>query len=195
MSIVPIPGGVLDEFRNRYQEADKHLDAGAMMLATAGRDARPTIRTMTIRVFDELGFVFLSNNDSRKGADLSVNPQAALCAYWPPLKLQVTIAGTVVALDPTESDSLWAKRSRENQLAAWASQQSHPLESRDTLVTRLEELKRRYKDVQVPRPACWQAYRLIPERIEFWHVGWQRLHERVCHYLENGVWKSVLLQP
>ncbi len=195
MTRVPLPSQVLNEFRNRYQEADKHLDAGAMMLATADSNGLPSVRTMTIRVFDEHGFVFFSSNDSRKGEDLAANPQAALCAYWPPLKLQVTISGPVEELADAETDRLWGNRSRENHLAAWASRQSHPLDDRESLVARFEALKKQYREEHIPRPPYWQGYRLLPERIEFWKVGWQRLHERICHYQEDGVWKSVQLQP
>lgn len=195
MTKAPLPSDVLNEFRNRYQEADKHLDAGAMTLATADGDGRPSVRTMTIRVFDAQGFVFLSSNISRKGLDLAVNPTAALCAYWPPLKLQVTVNGSIVQLDDAESDHLWSNRSRETHLAAWASQQSQELASGELLVERLEALKQQYRGAHVPRPETWHAYRLVPDRIEFWTVGWQRLHERICHFQENGVWKSVRLQP
>lgn len=195
MTNAPLPSEILNEFRNRYDEADKHLDAGAMTLATADRDGRPSVRTMTIRVFDERGFAFLSNRTSRKGLDLAANPAAALCVYWPPLKLQVTVNGSVVQLDDGETDQLWNNRSRENHLAAWASQQSRELDDGATLVARLEELKQQYREEHIPRPEYWQAYRLVPDRIEFWAVGWQRLHERICHYLDDGVWKSVRLQP
>jgi len=195
MTSVPLPSDVLNEFRNRYREADKHLDAGAMTLATADGNGLPSVRTMTIRVFDERGFVFFSSNDSRKGFDLSVNPQAALCAYWPPLKLQVTINGSVVQVDGAETDRLWSNRARENHLAAWASRQSQELEDRETLVARLEELKQQYRGQHIPRPSYWLAYRLVPARIEFWTVGWQRLHERICHYQKGGQWRSMRLQP
>ncbi|MDH3713205.1 MAG: pyridoxal 5'-phosphate synthase [Gammaproteobacteria bacterium] len=195
MTYAPLPSDVLDEIRNRFREADKHLDAGAMTLATADSDGRPSVRTMTIRVFDEQGFVFLSSNISRKGLDLAVNPAAALCAYWPPLKLQITINGSVVQLDQAHADRLWSNRSRENHLAAWASQQSQELVSSELLVERLEALKHQYRGTHIPRPDTWQAYRLVPDRIEFWSVGWQRLHERICHFRENDVWQSVRLQP
>jgi len=145
MTSVPIPSEVLNELRNRYQEADKHLDAGAMILATADSNGLPSARTMTIRVFDERGFVFFSNNDSRKGLDLAANAYAALCAYWPPLKLQVTVNGPVVQLEAAESDRLWSNRARENQLAAWASRQSQPLDDRESLIARLEGLKKQYR--------------------------------------------------
>jgi pyridoxamine 5'-phosphate oxidase len=195
MTNAPLPSDVLNEFRNRYREADKHLDAGAMTLATADSNGRPSVRTMTIRVFDEQGFVFFSSDISRKGLDLAANPAAALCVYWPPLKLQVTVNGSVVQLDDAQSDRLWANRSRENHLAAWASQQSQELASGELLVERLEALKQQYRGTHVPRPEAWHAYRLVPDRIELWTVGWQRLHERICHFQENGVWKSVRLQP
>lgn len=195
MTPTPLPDDVLNEFRNRYQEADKHLDAGAMTLATADSEGRISVRTMTVRVFDEHGFVFLSCNTSRKGRDLATNPTAALCVYWPPLKLQVTANGTVAPLDNAQSDHYWGNRSRENQLAAWASQQSQEVTSSDQLVARLEALKQQHRGSHIPRPHNWQAYRLAPDRIEFWQVGWQRLHDRTCHYLDNGVWKTMQLQP
>jgi len=98
-------------------------------------------------------------------------------------------------LDDPETDRLWSNRSRENHLAAWASRQSQPLDDRKSLVARLEDLKRQYREEHIPRPPYWQAYRLVPARIEFWKVGWQRLHERICHYQDGSVWKSMQLQP
>ena len=105
------------------------------------------------------------------------------------------IRGPVERLDGEVSDRLWSNRARENQLAAWASRQSQELDDRATLVRRLDEIKSKHREEHIPRPPYWQAYRLTPERIEFWTVGWRRLHERVCHYQEDGVWKSTALQP
>lgn len=187
----------LDRFRHLFDEAQKTgvREPAAMTLATTNSDGRPSVRTMVIRKFDERGFVFFTNSHSRKGQHLKDNPQAALCFFCQPLWEQVTIEGTIEVIDDAEADQWWASRPRDNQFAAWASDQSAPLESRELLERRLEKCHDQFVNGRVPRPPHWLGYRLVPTRIEFWKTGWRRLHERVCY--ENGAdgWQRILLNP
>ena len=187
----------IKQFNNLLQDA-RRTDIGEptlMTLATADESGRPSVRTMQLKEVDERGFVFLTNTASRKGVQLTRNPWAALCFYWESLKQQVTVEGVVNLLEAEESDGYWKTRSRENQLAAWASHQSDHLDARQTLERRLGEYREKYSFQQIPRPAQWSGYRLEPVRIEFWKSSWQRLHERVCYQKSDSGWSLTLLNP
>ncbi len=181
--------------RNEQREAAKHADAGAWTLATVGADGRPRARTMLIKVHGDRELLFFTNTDSRKGEDLAGNAEVALCVYWQQLQQQITVEGRAEPIDPASADEQWAARGRENQLAAWASEQSRPLASREELLQRLGEVRSRFKDRQVARPPHWSGYRVHPQRIEFWRAGWHRLSERVCYSLSDGQWEVCLLNP
>lgn len=150
---------------------------------------------MTISYFDEDGFVFFTSSMSRKGVQLEERPVAAVCFYWQPLNEQVTIEGRVEKVAQSDAEKWWVARSRDNQFAAWASEQSARLESRDTLQKRLAKCREQFIDGRVPKPPHWCGYRLKPERIEFWHGGWRHLHERVCYELNESGWDRFLLSP
>ncbi len=167
----------------------------AMILATVGTQGQPTVRTVLLKNFDERGFIFLTNLNSRKAGQLKENPRAALGVFWQSLMQQVTVEGVVEQINEEEADAYWVTRERDNQLAAWASEQSQPLDRRDTLNHRIVEVRERFMDQQVPRPSYWSGYRLAPERIEFWSSGWHRLHERVCYVKTTKGWSMTLLYP
>jgi pyridoxamine 5'-phosphate oxidase len=167
-----------------------------MTLATAGADSRPRLRTVLLKGIDERGLVFYTNEHSRKGRDLAANPQAALLFFWPELKRQVNVEGGITIVADEESDTYWASRPRESQLGAWASHQSEPLASRHEYEQRLEALRDQYQDREVPRPPHWHGFRVNPDRIEFWHEGEFRQHERECYWRdEHGQWQWTLLNP
>ncbi len=167
-----------------------------MTLATAGADGRPTLRTVLLKGVDERGLVFYTNENSRKGRNLQENPQAALLFYWPELKRQVNVEGNVTVVNEAESDAYWASRPRESQLGAWASHQSEPLESQHEYERRLEALRQEYQDCEVPRPEHWHGFRIVPDRIEFWHEGQFRQHDRECYWRDDGdKWCWTLLNP
>jgi pyridoxamine 5'-phosphate oxidase len=167
----------------------------AMALATANAQGRPSVRTMLLKSFDERGFVFFTNSQSRKGEELRENDFASLCFFWQPLMRQVRIEGSTATISVEESDAYWESRLRDSQLCAWASQQSRPLDSRGTLDRRMAEAHARYIDDTIPRPPHWIGYRVIPERIEFWKSGWRRLHERVLYEKQVDGWRKTLLYP
>jgi pyridoxamine 5'-phosphate oxidase len=167
----------------------------AMTLATANAQGRPSARTMLLKSFDEHGFVFFTNSESRKGDELQENAFASLCFFWQPLMRQVRIDGRAVTISPQESDDYWETRPRDSQLCAWASEQSRSLDIRETLEKRVTEAHARFLDGTVPRPPYWVGYRVIPERIEFWKSGWHRLHERILYEKCAGGWCKTLLYP
>lgn len=171
-------------------------EAHAMTLATAGKDARPSARIVLLKGFDDLGFVFYTNYNSRKARELTENPRACLVAYWPlPLKRQVRIAGTVEKVSEQESDEYFQTRPLGSKLGAWASNQSEAVESRDTLEQRYAELAERFGE-SVPRPPHWGGYRIRPETIEFWQGRENRLHDRLRYRIQqDGSWKIERLEP
>jgi pyridoxamine 5'-phosphate oxidase len=187
----------VERFR-RLQERAARTDLPeptAVALATADAAGRPSSRMVLLKAFDERGFVFYTNLESRKGRQLRENPRAALTFYWPPLAEQVQAEGTVERVTEEEADAYFATRARESQLGAWASRQSEPLPSRWTLLRRVVETARRYPVGSVPRPPYWSGYRVRPDRIEFWTSSRFRLHLREVWVLTDGAWRHSRLYP
>jgi pyridoxamine 5'-phosphate oxidase len=176
--------------------ASEPNDSNAMALATADSEGRPSVRMVLLKGHDERGFVFYTNQDSRKGAELEANPRAALLFHWKSLRRQVRIEGEVRPVSSEEADLYFATRSRDSQLGAWASDQSRPLDSRDTFERRYAEMVARFEGQDVPRPPRWSGYRVVPELIEFWTDRAHRLHERrVFTRSADGAWGEGLLYP
>jgi pyridoxamine 5'-phosphate oxidase len=168
----------------------------AVQLATAGADGRPSIRTVLLKQWGaELGLVFFTSYDSRKGKQLAENPHAALCLHMKGAARQVIAEGSVVRLDPTASDAYFAMRPRGSQLGAWASVQSAPVASREALLADVAEVEARYAGKPVPRPPNWGGFRLIPERFEFWIDGHDRLHDRFEVVRDGEAWRGQRLCP
>lgn len=167
----------------------------AMALATVDSDGRPSVRIMLLKNIDERGFVFYTNLESRKGKELASNSRAAVCFWWPPLEEQIRAEGVVEAVDDAEADSYFASRPRGSQLGARVSMQSDVLPSREELLNAYEEEKRRYEGRTIPRPSHWSGFRLIPDRIEFWHGKPDRLHERYLYTLRGEEWILEELYP
>jgi len=170
-------------------------EPAAMSLATAGRDGRPSVRTVLLRGVDERGFVFFTNSQSRKGRQIAENPFAALTFYWDAWAEQVLVEGRVEHLTDGESDAYWKQRRRLSQIGAWASDQSRPLDSRDTLVARVAENEKRFAGQEVPRPPHWHGFRVVPDRIEFWSGQEGRLHERHVYQQTDSGWTEGMLFP
>ncbi|HXW08814.1 MAG TPA: pyridoxamine 5'-phosphate oxidase [Vicinamibacterales bacterium] len=186
----------ITEFLNAVERATAHqVDTAPVMLATADRQGRPSARMVLLRGVDERGFVFHTNYHSRKGRELDANAYAALCIYWPTLDEQIRVEGRVERLAPEESDAYFAQRPRGSQLGAWASAQSEPLASRETLEEQYRATEARFADQPVPRPPFWGGYRLRPSRIEFWYGRPDRLHDRVVYTERDGGWIIERLYP
>lgn len=167
----------------------------SMTLATVGADGRPSARVVLYKGLSEGGLRFFTNYQSRKGQELAHAKYAALVFHWAPLERQVRVEGTVEKLSPEESDAYFATRPRESQLGAWASPQSEPIESREELEQRVDELAKRYEGGPVPRPPHWGGYRVVPERIEVWIGRGARLHDRFRFTRAEQGWSHVRLAP
>jgi pyridoxamine 5'-phosphate oxidase len=167
----------------------------AAALATTGDDRQPTVRMVLLKDVDERGFVFYTNLESRKARQLTDNSLASACFWWAPLKRQIRIEGRVELVSDREADEYFASRARGSQIAAWASQQSSEISSRDELIAAVALLTAKYQDHPVPRPPYWSGYRLVPEHIEFWKEQPERLHERDLYTRQAIGWKITLLAP
>lgn len=177
-------------------KAHSHItEPDAVTLATADAKGRPSARVVLLKGCDERGFVFYTNMESRKGAELRANPHAALLFYWMPLNRQLRVEGWVEHVASSEADAYFASRSRESQLGAWASMQSQKLESREALMARYAQYEQDFAGAAVPRPPHWSGFRLIADTLEFWSQGDHRLHTRELFKRDENSWRMALLNP
>jgi pyridoxamine 5'-phosphate oxidase len=167
----------------------------AMTLATADADGAPSARTVLLRGVDAGGFRFYTNYTSRKARDLAANPRAALVFRWQPSHRQVVVTGRVARTTAQDSDAYFASRQRESRLGAWASDQGAELEDRAQLDQRFREARERFTGGDVPRPAHWGGFLLVPETIELWQHGAFRLHDRCLYVREGERWRRTRLSP
>ena len=188
------PLALFDEWFALAREKEPN-DPDAMALATATPDGAPSVRMVLLKGFGSDGFVFYTNMDSRKGAEIAANPRAALLFHWKSLRRQVRVEGPVEPVSDAEADAYFATRSRDSQLGAWASYQSRPLDARSTFEKRYEGMRRRFDGQDVPRPARWGGFRVKQELIEFWDDRPHRLHERRVFTAAVDGWKEGLLYP
>ena len=176
-------------------EASEPSLPNAASLATATADGRPSLRMVLLKDAEADGFVFYTNLESRKGEELHVNPQAAMCFHWKSLTRQVRVEGEVVVLSDDEADAYFVTRDRQSKIGAWASRQSNPMERRFELEREVAKYAAKYAIGDIPRPPFWSGYRLVPERIEFWSQRPFRLHDRLqFDRVENG-WRLTRLYP
>lgn len=186
-----------DQFRTWMSEAEtsEPNDPNAMIVATTTADGQPSLRTILLKGIDERGFIFYTNKESRKGTELGLNPKVALLFHWKSLRRQIRIEGSVEHVTDAEADAYYETRPRISRLGAWASQQSRPLESRRDLEQRLAEVEKRFPS-EIPRPAYWSGYRVLPEKFEFWQDMPYRLHDRTVYDRSpTGSWIQTKLFP
>jgi pyridoxamine 5'-phosphate oxidase len=170
-------------------------EPNAMTLGTADKSGRVSCRTVLLKAYDERGFVFFTNYGSRKAAQIAENPRAALLFPWVALARQIEIAGPVEKISTAESVAYFLSRPAGSRLGAWVSDQSKVVPSRSVLEAKFEELKRRFADGEIPKPDFWGGYRVIPETIEFWQGGGDRLHDRFLYTRAEDKWTRVRLSP
>jgi len=188
----------IEQFRLWYEESLRAdlIHPNAFTLATSTMDGKSSARVLLLKGFDELGFVFYSNSESKKGNDLAHNPFAAICFWWGVLEKQVRIEGKIEIVSQDEADNYFQSRPRGSQIGAWASHQSSVISGREILEDRFKELENKYKDKPVPRPPYWNGYRLVPDVIEFWQGRDSRLHDRLRYKFQSGgKWLIERLAP
>ena len=197
LNIEDVAINVFEQFTKWWQEAlNSGIDeVNAMTLATATPDGKPSARIVLLKDYDEKGFVFFSNYNSHKGKELEANPNAALIFFWKELERQVRIEGSVEKVSAEESDDYFYTRPAGSRVGAWASPQSSIIESRDLLQQNIKLYSEQFAD-EIPRPAHWGGYRVIPSLIEFWQGRSSRLHDRIQYRKESsGNWIIERLAP
>jgi pyridoxamine 5'-phosphate oxidase len=188
------PFALFDEWFAQAKASEPN-DPEAMALATADAAGKPSLRMVLLKGHGPNGFVFYTNDGSRKGGELAANVNAALLFHWKSLRRQVRIEGLVEDVPADEADAYYATRVRDSQIGAWASDQSRALDSRETLEARFAEMADRFGGGPVPRPPHWSGYRVVPNSIEFWSDGAHRLHERRLFVRDGDGWTEGLLYP
>jgi len=188
---------IIDEFNKSFKKArtSGEPEPTAMVLATSDGKGLVTSRTVLLKALDENGFVFFTNTRSLKGRQLAKCPRASATFLWKASGVQVQLVGTVSQVTEEEADAYFSTRDRGSQIGAWASQQSEPLDSRETLIQRVRELEQKYEGREVPRPHHWSGYTLSPESVEFWTQREFRLHDRFFYTLKDGEWSVQRLNP
>lgn len=172
-------------------------DPNAMAIATAGSDGLPNVRMVLLKSWDEDGFVFYTNSESRKGRELEENMNAAAVLHWKSLRRQVRLRGPVQAATAEEADDYFASRARESRVGAWASQQSRPLSDRAELEDAVARADARFAEGEIPRPEYWNGYRIKPVYLEFWSDRPYRLHDRLVFERDKpeSSWRRCRLYP
>ena len=188
----------IDLFKKWFDKAKKTEinDPNAVALGTSDINKQPSVRMVLLKGLSNKGFVFYTNFNSKKGSDLKSNQVASMCFHWKSLRRQVRVIGEVEKVSDKEADEYYQSRAYGSKIAAWASSQSQPMQSRDIFLKKLGEYKKKYSDEnKVPRPPHWSGWRIIPKEIEFWLDGEIRVHERLNYILKNKIWSKEILYP
>ena len=188
---------IIDEFNQAFKKARVagEQEPTAMVLATSDGAGLVTSRTVLLKALDQDGFVFFTNTNSTKGRQMAACPRASATFLWKASGCQVQLVGTVDQVSDEAADAYFSTRDRGSQIGAWASDQSAPLDSRETLLQRVRELEEKFSEREVPRPPYWTGFVLSPERVEFWWQREFRLHDRFQYTLEGGKWVKLRLNP
>lgn len=170
------------------------LDVNAMVLSTANKAGQPSSRVVLLKNHDEIGYVFFTNFDSKKGNDLKENPFASILFFWDKLERQIRIEGKIEKISDEESYEYFKTREYTSRLGAWASEQSRPLSSRYKLMRKVVNFMTKFPK-EVPLPPYWGGFRLIPDYYEFWQGRKSRLHDRITYHKENNIWLKQRIYP
>ncbi len=185
-------------FKQWMSDAEKNEinDPNAVSLATVNEFNQPDVRMVLLKEFNNNGFIFFSNLDSKKGNDLKKVPKAAMCFHWKSLLRQVRISGDISLISDKEADQYFNSRPYLSKIGAWSSNQSRPMDTRDDFLNKIEEFKNKFNDQNnVPRPNHWSGFLLSPKRIEFWKDVEGRLHQRLEYTKSSNSWKKQILYP
>lgn len=187
----------IELFQTWLQEA---IDSGvkeptAMTVATVDAEGAPDARMLLLKGCDERGFVFYTNLESAKAEALRHDPRVALCFYWNTIEKQVRVRGLAIRVSGQEADTYFATRPRLSQISAWASKQSRPMEGPFELETAVAKAALRFGAGPIPRPPFWSGFRVVPERIEFWHGKLYRRHHRILYARPAEGWPTQWLYP
>jgi pyridoxamine 5'-phosphate oxidase len=185
------------QFSEWMEEAVKSniIDPNAMILATSNKDSIPSVRVVLLKGFDNEGFIFYTNYESKKGKNLVENPNASILFFWKELERQIRISGRVNKISQKESEEYFHSRPRESQLAALASNQSEVIPGREFLEQKFNEFKEEYHDKEIPLPPHWGGFKLFADSFEFWQGRENRLHDRISYLKEDNAWQIVRLAP
>ncbi len=188
-----------EQFRKWFAQAceAKIAEPNAMAISTVGNDGKPSSRTVLLKAFDERGFVFFTNYSSEKAEQIAQNPNVSLLFPWFELERQVEISGTAEKISTAESLKYFVSRPLGSRLGAWVSHQSKVISARSVLLKKLDEMKRKFADGNVPLPEFWGGFRVIPERVAFWQGRPHRLHDRFEYFRKNAAenWEIRRLAP
>ena len=187
----------IELFQEWFEEAKESEinDPNAMNLATISSDGKPSSRIVLLKSYDDKGFVFYTNSNSKKGRAIKNNDSVALNFHWKTLQRQIRIEGNVSQISNAEADEYYNSRPLGSRIGAWASLQSEELDDRLTLTKRVEEFEKKFSDNVVPRPSHWTGYLVTPVLIEFWQDMPFRLHDRLEFRMENDCWVTRKLYP
>jgi len=188
----------VEQFTQWFEQARQTntSDPTAMVLATVGKNGMPSQRTVLLKYYDQQGFVFFTNLESRKATEIAGNPKVSLLMVWLDLERQIIINGIARRISTAESAKYFMTRPKDSQIAAWVSSQSHVISSRKMLLQKFGEMKRKFSEGKIPLPSFWGGYRVEPLEIEFWQGRENRLHDRFMYKKdETGIWKIERLAP
>ena len=190
------PFKLFEEWFNTAKKTEIN-DPNALALGTSDKEGNSSVRMVLLKGFNEKGFIFYTNLNSKKSEDIKVNPKASMCFHWKSLLRQVRVVGKINSVSSKDADKYYNSRAYGSRIGAWASKQSTILNQRDELIQSINTFKKKFPDENnVPRPNYWSGWNLSPTEIEFWLDGENRIHQRLKYVkLDENNWKKVLLSP